>query len=450
MTDPTQGEQLRCMVIVGTRPEAIKLFPVIHALQASPLLQPFVIFTGQHTDLVRPVFEMAGISPDVDLNVGATPNTLNELVSKIVVGVQDALNSIRSIDVDNPQPERAVTLVHGDTTSAMAGALSAIQMQLPVVHVEAGLRTNDTFSPFPEELNRQLIARMACFHLAPTNDNLGNLVKEHVPATRIFVTGNTGIDALEWAAGLNAPFTDERLADLVASDNDIIVTTMHRRENWGGGLARISEGLKALALAHPEVQIVLPLHPNPRVRDEVEPVLANLPNVLLTEPLEYAPFARLLKRAKVVITDSGGIQEEAPSLGVPVLVTREQTERTEGVAAGTLILVGTDPGVIASTANTLLEDPEVYDQVSARANPYGDGYAARRIVAALETIAFGEAAPTPFGPSFSRRAVLEAAGYEGAERSAYELSKSGRSAGGATRYIGPERRYHGPDRRRDR
>ncbi|MGA9146179.1 MAG: UDP-N-acetylglucosamine 2-epimerase (non-hydrolyzing) [Candidatus Nanopelagicales bacterium] len=440
MTADEKDSRLRVIVIVGTRPEAIKLFPIIQRLKQSQLLVPFVVNTGQHRDLVEPVLEMAGIKADVDLGVGSEPRTLNGLVAAIVTGVEGVVEDLRAADPDQDIPFTAAVLVHGDTTSAMAGALASIQVRLPVIHVEAGLRTDDTLSPFPEELNRQLIARIACFHLAPTTENLGNLVQEHVPATRVFVTGNTGIDALQWAADMQTPFDDSRLETLVNSDHPVIVVTAHRRENWEGGLARIATAIAEIARARPEVRVVLPLHPNPRVRDAIRPILDGIENVLLTEPLEYANFARLLKRARIAITDSGGVQEEAPSLGTPVLVTRDQTERQEGVDAGTLKLVGTNTELIVSETLQLLDNPAVYEAMSARRNPYGDGFASARIVAALETIAFGETAPSPFGPSFSRSAVLLAAGYEDLPASPYEMRRQSEPFGSASGYVGPERR----------
>ena len=309
-------------------------------------------------------------------------------------------------------PFPAATLVHGDTTSAMAAALAAAQSGLPVVHVEAGLRTGDLWSPFPEEMNRQLIARLASFHLAPTFANEANLIREGVDERRVFVTGNTGLDALRWAAAHPVPFDDDRLTEVDASDAPVVVVTAHRRENWGGGLARIADGVARVAAARPDVRIVVPLHPNPRVRAELEPALGPLPNVLLCEPLGYAPFARLLARATLAISDSGGIQEEAPSVGTPVLVTRESSERQEGVEAGTLLLVGTDPDVIATETLRLLSDKAAYRAMVEATNPFGDGRAAERIVAAFEHLAFGEPPPAPFGAGFSRDAVLRAAGYD--------------------------------------
>ncbi len=308
----------------------------------------------------------------------------------------------------------AGVLVHGDTSSAMASALAAFHLRIPVMHVEAGLRTGGlNLTPFPEELNRQLISRIACLHFAPTATSMQSLVREDVPVNQIFVTGNTGIDALRWASGLDVPFSDPRLQALYESDERIVVATAHRRENWSKGLGDIAEGLARLARAHPEVRIVVPLHPNPLVRERLGIPLRTVDNVLLTEPLGYVPFARLLDRCHIVITDSGGIQEEAPSLGKPVLVTRETTERTEGVEEGTLLLVGTDPDRIAAESDALLTDPGAYARMRDALNPYGDGRAAERIVAALEYLLLGGDPPVPFGSGFSRRAVIRATGFEG-------------------------------------
>jgi UDP-N-acetylglucosamine 2-epimerase (non-hydrolysing) len=283
-------------------------------------------------------------------------------------------------------------------------------MRIPVVHVEAGLRTHSTLSPFPEELNRQLITRIASFHLAPTTVNKESLVLEGVRNERVFVSGNTGLDALRFAATLELPIDEPAVHDAVESPDPLVVVTAHRRENWNGGLARIAEAIGQLASRHADTRFVVPLHPNPLVRRELGEPLAAFPNVVCSEPLAYAQFARLLARATVVITDSGGIQEEAPALGVPVLVARESTERDEGVDAGVLTLVGTDPAHIVAAAERILDDPKAH-VVDASANPYGDGRAAERLVAALEYLAGVGPPPERFGPGFSRRAVLQAAGY---------------------------------------
>jgi len=315
----------------------------------------------------------------------------------------------------------AAVLVHGDTSSAMAAALSAFHMRIPVMHVEAGLRTGGSnLTPFPEELNRQVISTIAALHFAPTSGNLQNLVREDIPVEQVFVTGNTGIDALRWASQMDVVFANPELQALVDGDSRLVVITAHRRENWGDGLRGIAEGIARLAEAQHDAHFVLPVHPNPRVREVLTERLTGLDNVLLAEPLGYATFACLLGRAHLVITDSGGIQEEAPSLDKPVLVTRQITERTEGLEAGTLRLVGTDPEVIFAEATRLLDSPEAYAEMAQVPNPYGDGHAAERIMAALEHILLGGEPPTPFGPGYSRAVVALAAGFEPTPGSALE------------------------------
>ena len=307
----------------------------------------------------------------------------------------------------------ACVLVHGDTSSAMAAALSSFHQRIPVVHVEAGLRTGGlNLTPFPEELNRQVISTVAGLHFAPTSANLQNLARENIPVSRVFVTGNTGIDALHWASRIEVEFANPQLQALHDSDSRIVVVTAHRRENWGDGLRGIANGILRLAEAHPSVHFVLPVHPNPAVAQTLTEMLSDRDNVLLTEPLGYATFSRLLARATLVITDSGGVQEEAPSLDKPVLVTRENTERTEGLQAGTLRLVGADPDRIFHEGERLLGDPLAYEEMAASENPYGDGHAAERIVGALEHILLGGEPPSQFGPGYSRSAIAEAAGFD--------------------------------------
>jgi UDP-N-acetylglucosamine 2-epimerase (non-hydrolysing) len=426
------------MVVIGTRPEAIKLFPVVQALQRS-LLRPIVVNSGQHADMVTPVLDLAGIKADVDLAVARPGQTINSVLHEVILGLDNLLTDLRggperrarprlfgAAGSDSPYP--AAMIVHGDTTTALGAALTAAGVMIPVLHVEAGLRTGQNNSPFPEEFNRQLIARIASFHFAPIVANEQNLVREGIDARRIFVTGNTGLDALAWAAAQRAPWTDRRLAAIEDHPGPVIVVTAHRRENWGGGITGIAEGIARIATARPDSLTVFPMHPNPRLREMITPVLAEVPNVLLVEPMEYAEFARLLACATMAITDSGGVQEEAPSLGTPVLVTREASERMEGLEAGTLKLVGTDPTRISATALTLLDDSEEYERMSKSVNPFGDGHASERIAAALEHLIFGTAAPRPFGPGFDRFAVLESAGYdpgqvEGALRWAERLAR---------------------------
>jgi UDP-N-acetylglucosamine 2-epimerase (non-hydrolysing) len=404
---------------VGTRPEAIKLVPVIRALESSATFDPIVVSTGQHRDLVAPIFELAGITPRIDLEVGGPGSTLTGIVASVMerldafcrseFGADGAAIATAEELADEGFP--AATLVHGDTSSALGAALASFHLRIPVVHVEAGLRTDNTLSPFPEELNRQLISRIACFHLAPTLTNDENLVHEGIPLERVFTTGNTAIDAMRWAASLDVPYSDPRVAELADSDRRIVVVTAHRRENWGVGLKSIATAISELAETFPEVAFVVPLHPNPLVQDQLGAPLADYENVICTEPQPYVEFARLLNRAHFVISDSGGIQEEAPSVGTPVLVTRESTEREEGVIAGTLELVGTDPDRIVVAATRLLTNPAAYDAMARADNPYGDGHSAPRIVAALSYLAGFGRPPASFGPGFSRQAVLQTAGY---------------------------------------
>jgi UDP-N-acetylglucosamine 2-epimerase (non-hydrolysing) len=415
------GAKLVVPIVVGTRPEAIKLVPIIVALRKSEHYEPLVISTGQHNRMVEYIFELADIKPDVTLWAGSRRAQLNERVAAVLQRFEDFCVERFEIDPDVPPNSEdvmsgrrpAAVLVHGDTSSAMAAALSAFHMRIPVMHVEAGLRTGGSnLTPFPEELNRQVISTIAAMHFAPTSANLQNLVRENIPVGQVFVTGNTGIDALHWSSQIDVKFANPELQALHDGDSRIVVVTAHRRENWGDGLRGIAEGIARLAAEHRADSFVLPVHPNPRVREVLTERLTGLDNVLLTEPLGYATFARLLGRAHLVITDSGGIQEEAPSLNKPVLVTRETTERTEGLAAGTLRLVGTDPDVIFAEGNRLLGSDAAYEEMAAAENPYGDGHAAERIVGALEHVLLGSEPPAQFGPGYSRAVIAEAAGFK--------------------------------------
>ncbi len=413
-----QSPSTEVLVVVGTRPEAIKLLPLVRALQEHPLLTPVVVSTGQHTGIVEGIFESGGCEVTATLGVGRPGLTLNELTAAVVSGLERFLVELYGrASADGHAGAPLFAVVHGDTSSAAAAALAAFHARIPVVHVEAGLRTFDTRSPFPEELNRQLIGRIAAFHLAPTRSNLENLVREGVDVGRILVTGNTGIDALLWAAQREVPYGRPEL-DWLEHDvtTRVVTVTAHRRENWGQGIADITTGVRRLALSHPRVRFVVPVHPNPVVAGAVREGLTGLPNVTLTAPMDYLPFARLLARSHLVVTDSGGIQEEAPALDVPVLVTRTTTERGEGLDAGTLELVGTDPDRIVAAATRLLDDDAAHAAMAARPNPYGDGRAAQRIVAALDALAFDLAAPAEYGPGFSRAEVLGHAGVDATPR----------------------------------
>lgn len=406
-------------IVVGTRPEAIKLIPVIRALRQSPFWHPVVVSTGQHHRMVSYIFRLADITPDVMLWSGSLRADLNARVSSVLERFEDyCVDNFTLEPGAQPAWQRvasgeapAAVMVHGDTSSAMAAALSAFHMRLPVVHLEAGLRAGSNLSPFPEELNRSVITRVAAVHLAPTTKNLENLILEGIPAGQVFVTGNTGIDALQWASTLEVQFANPELQRLYDSNRRIVVITAHRRENWGDGLVGIAEGVSRLAARFPQVSFVLPVHPNPAVRETLMERLGGHDNVLATDPLGYATFARLLARSHLVLTDSGGVQEEAPSLDKPVLVLRETTERTEGVVAGTLRLVGSDPDRIDYEGTRLLADDIAHAEMANAPNPYGDGQAARRIVAAFDHILLGGEPPERFGPGYDRDAILRATGY---------------------------------------
>ncbi len=405
------------LIVVGTRPEAIKLVPLILALRESDTFRPLVVSTGQHHKMVSEVLELADIKPDYNLWVGGARSQLNDRIREVIGRLDDFCREEFDIDghLNNDGGVRDGTypmaiLVHGDTTSAMSAAIASFQLRIPVVHVEAGLRSGNSLTPFPEEMNRQLISSIACFHLAPTFENRQNLIRENIPGEQVFVTGNTGIDALHWAAGLQTEISDPDVRELYHSDRRIVLVTAHRRENWEHGIAGVAEGVHRLAIENPDVSFVVPQHPNPLVRTKWAAV-RDTENILLTEPASYAEFAKLLARCFLVITDSGGIQEEAPSLGKPVLVARESTERKEGVEAGTLVLTGPDADRIYEEGMRLLRDEEAYLRISRADNPYGDGEASQRIVAALRELYIGGPKPDPFGSGYSRKAVVEAAGY---------------------------------------
>ncbi|MCW1428648.1 non-hydrolyzing UDP-N-acetylglucosamine 2-epimerase [Novosphingobium sp. JCM 18896] len=364
------------LVVFGTRPEAIKLFPVVAALEADPRFRPVVCVSAQHREMLDQVLSIAGIVPDYDLNVMQPGQTLDALTANLLVGLGKVMDEVR--------PDRVV--VQGDTATAMAGALAAYYRKLPVDHVEAGLRSGNIYHPWPEEINRKIIGSMASLHFAPTETSAAALHAENVDPARVHVTGNTVIDALHWVSDKIAaePALAAGLAPLEArfAGKRIIGVTSHRRENFGGGLENIAEAVRRIA-ARPDVALVFPVHPNPNVRAVMNDALAGLDNVALIEPLDYPHFARLLGLAEIMLTDSGGVQEEAPALGKPVLVMRETTERPEGVAAGTAKLVGTDADRIVTEISALLDDKAAYEAMARAHNPFGDGTSARRIVEIL-------------------------------------------------------------------
>ena len=417
------GVTAKVLTVIGTRPEAIKMLPVVMALRDNPVLDPIIVSTGQHTDMVREILAFGDLTPDVNLHA-ETGSGLNELVSGVMLGFEDFCRREFGSDEAERVAARDATdvfengfpaglLVHGDTSSAMAAALAAFHLRIPVGHVEAGLRTGTILTPYPEELNRELISRIAAFHLAPTDLNLQNLVREGVDADRVFVTGNTGIDTLVMATRRPPVFDDPRIQGMIDDPRPLVVATAHRRESWGGGLARIGHGLRLLVERHPEIHVLLVTHPNPAAKAEVAGPVAGLDQVLVTDPLAYVPFAHVLAAARFTISDSGGIQEEAPALGTPVIVARETTERTEGLEAGTLRLVGTESVAIADAAHELLVDDDAHSRMVFAENPYGDGHAARRVVEALEHLAGSAPDPTRYGSGFNRIKVLRAGGYPG-------------------------------------
>lgn len=360
------------LVVFGTRPEAIKLFPVIHALRARDEVRTIVCVTGQHREMLDQVMQIAGIVPDHDLNVMQPGQTLDALTARL-------LTQLGAI-MDAEKPARVI--VQGDTATAMAGAMAAYYRQIPVDHVEAGLRSYNIYHPWPEEVNRKIIGAIAEQHFAPTQTSADALAKENVPGNQIHVTGNTVIDALQWVSARIAaePSLATGLAEIEArfAGKRIIGVTSHRRENFGGGLEGIAAAVRQIA-ARSDVGIIFPVHPNPAVRVVMDAALADCANVAMIAPLDYPHFARLLSICHIMLTDSGGVQEEAPALGKPVLVMRETTERPEGVAAGTARLVGTDPARIVTEIFTLLDDNEAYSTMARAHNPFGDGRSAARI-----------------------------------------------------------------------
>jgi UDP-N-acetylglucosamine 2-epimerase (non-hydrolysing) len=361
------------LVVFGTRPEAIKLFPVIAALKGDPRFDVRVCVSAQHREMLDQVLEIAGIVPDHDLDVMKPDQSLDALTASLLTGLGGVMDAVK--------PARVI--VQGDTATAMAGALAAYYRKIPVDHVEAGLRSGNIYHPWPEEINRKIIGAMASLHFAPTETSAAALRAENVDPARVHVTGNTVIDALHWVTQRIAaePTLAAGLADLEQrfTGKRIIGVTSHRRENFGGGLESIAEAVRQIA-ARPDVALIFPVHPNPNVRHVMHDALAGLANVALIEPLDYPHFARLLGLAEIMLTDSGGVQEEAPALGKPVLVMRETTERPEGVAAGTAKLVGTDCTRIVTEISTLLDDKAAYEAMARAHNPFGDGNAARRIV----------------------------------------------------------------------
>ena len=364
----------RVTIVLGTRPEAIKLAPVIQEFRACKSLETRVVLTGQHREMVSQVMDLFGLSADLDLNLMTPRQTLTHVTCAALQGLRDDFQAF---------PPNLV-LVQGDTTTAFAAALSAFYEQIPVGHVEAGLRTDNLLDPFPEEANRRLISQIAHLHFAPTKQSEANLQASGVVG-RVLLTGNTVIDAL-LRMSERAPTLSDLSIDWDAQR--VILATVHRRENWGERLKNIADGILRVLDSHPDTVLLLPLHRNPTVREPLQELLGDHPRVVLTEPLDYDRLVAAMKGCTLLLTDSGGLQEEAPALGKPVLVLRETTERPEAVEAGTARLVGTDPTTIHREASLLLENSEAYNAMAKAVNPFGDGQASGRILeAALELLA---------------------------------------------------------------
>jgi len=366
---------LKVLVVFGTRPEAIKMAPLVRAFQGDSRFNLKVCVTAQHREMLDQVLGLFEIEPDFDLNIMRQGQTLTDITTCILLGLKPILLDFR--------PD--VVLVHGDTATTFAASLAAYYEQIKVGHVEAGLRTGNIYSPWPEEANRKLTSTIANYHFAPTEGAKKNLLKEGVAENDITVTGNTVIDALFWVREklqqempLSKYFASS--FDYLDHNKVLILVTGHRRESFGGGFERICEALRQIALMHPEAQIVYPVHLNPNVQEPVNRLLGNLHNIFLVEPQQYLPFCYLMDKASIILTDSGGIQEEAPSLGKPVLVMRETTERPEAVDAGTVRLVGTEVELIVGQVSLLLADSNEYRKMSRAHNPYGDGLACGRIL----------------------------------------------------------------------
>jgi UDP-N-acetylglucosamine 2-epimerase (non-hydrolysing) len=361
----------KVMVIFGTRPEAIKMAPVVKELQKVEDIHTVVTVTAQHREMLDQVLDLFDIHPDYDLNLMETRQDLFSVTSGALTGLKEVL--------EKEHPD--LVIVHGDTTTTLAASLAAFYMRIPVAHVEAGLRTRNKYSPFPEEMNRTLTGRLAELHFAPTDTSRENLLAEATAEFKIWVTGNTVIDALLSTIKTDYEFGPE-FAGIDMSKRLLLVTT-HRRENWGERMREIYRALLELVEEFPDIAVVFPVHKNPVVRDIVEEMLQGKPRIHLLEPLDYEPFAHLMNASYLVITDSGGMQEEAPALGKPVLVLRDTTERPEAVTAGTVKLVGTNRRIIYEETKKLLTDPREYEKMARAINPYGDGKAARRIVREL-------------------------------------------------------------------
>lgn len=375
--------KIKVMSVFGTRPEAIKMAPLVRALQASESIESIVCLTGQHREMLDSVMDIFHLKSDYDLNIMEKRQTLSTITTKTLLGMEQVL--------EEAKPD--LVLVHGDTSTTFAGALAAFYHQVKVGHVEAGLRTWDKYSPFPEEMNRTLVGDIADLHFSPTRANAENLRREAVMG-EIFVTGNTAIDAMQYTVRGDYTFTTELLNHLDFVHRRVIAVTCHRRENYGKPMQDIMHAILEVVERHPDVEVVYPVHLSPVVRECAFPILGGHDRIHLIDPIDVEEMHNLIARCAFVMTDSGGLQEEAPALGKPVLVMRRETERPEAVAAGTAKLAGVEKDVIVSMANELLDSPEAYAKMAKAVNPYGDGHACARITQAIEWY-FGRTAERP-------------------------------------------------------
>lgn len=367
---------MKVLSVFGTRPEAIKMAPLVKGLQADPAVESVLCVTAQHREMLDQVLELFALTPDYDLNIMKQNQSVNHITSGVLIGMEEVL------EAEKPD----LVLVHGDTTTTFASALAAFYRKIPVGHVEAGLRTYDKYSPYPEEMNRVLTGHLAALHFAPTERNRRNLLAEGVKEQRIFVTGNTVIDALLQVKDIPYEFEDETLKALDFGKKRVITVTCHRRENLGENMEHIFGAIRDIAETFEDVEVVYPVHLNPRVRQAADAVLGGVERVHLISPLQYQPFVNLMNRSYLIVTDSGGMQEEAPSLGKPVLVVRKETERPEAVEAGTVKLAGVSRETIFAMAKELLTNEESYRRMARAANPYGDGRACRRIIEIIKNV----------------------------------------------------------------
>lgn len=362
--------KIKVLSVFGTRPEGIKMAPLILELQKHGEIESKVLITAQHREMLDQVLEIFEIKPDYDLNLMKHGQTITDITNGVLRGVGEILDEYR--------PD--ILLVHGDTTTTFASALAAFYHRVPVGHVEAGLRTWNIYSPYPEEMNRQLAGRLSTYHFSPTMQNKKNLMAENVEEKHIIVTGNTVIDALHYVVERNYEFEDDALRSIDFEKEKVILLTCHRRENWGKPMERIFSAVRRIAEEHPDHRVVFPMHKNPLVREIAYKIFGGQENVTLIEPLDYQPFAKLMRESYLILTDSGGIQEEAPGLGKPVIVLREETERPEAVEAGTVVIGGTETEPLYSIIKKLIGDQELYQKMSQSNNPYGDGKTSERIV----------------------------------------------------------------------